>query len=84
VSAEELDAVKKFLTGSYPLRFSTSQRIANLMVSRQIQGFTPGYFKKRNDLIRAVTLMDIRRVARKLLQPDRLTFVVVGNPLGKL
>lgn len=84
VSAEELDAVKKFLTGSYPLRFSTSQRIANLMVSRQIQGFTPDYFTKRNDLIRAVTLKDIRRVARSLLQPDRLTFVVVGNPPGKL
>ena len=84
VTQEELDAVKKFLTGSYPLRFSTSQRIASLMVARQIQGFTPDYFNKRNDLIRAVTLKDIRRVARTLLQPDRLTFVVVGNPQGKI
>ena len=84
VSNEELEAVKKYLTGSYPLRFSTSARIASLMVSRQIQGFTPDYFKKRNDLIRAVTLADLRRVARAILQPGKLTFVVVGNPQGKI
>lgn len=84
VSEKELEAVKKYLTGSYPLRFSTSQRIASLLVSRQIQGFTPAYFKNRNDLIRAVTLKDIRRVARRLLQPGHLTFVVVGNPEGKI
>jgi zinc protease len=84
VTQEELEAVKKYLTGSYPLRFSTSQRIATLMVARQIQGFTPSYFNNRNNLIRAVTLKDIQRVARTLLQPDRLTFVVVGNPQGKI
>ncbi len=84
VLKEELVAVKQYLTGSYPLRFSTSSRIANLLVGRQIQGFTPDYFNKRNDVIRAVTLKDIQRVARELLKPGRLTFVVVGNPPGKL
>ena len=84
VSEKELEAVKQYLTGSYPLRFSTSARIAGLLVSRQIQGFTPDYFNKRNDIIRAVTLKDVQRVARTLLKPSRLTFVVVGNPPGKL
>ena len=54
------------------------------MVGRQIQGFTPAYFKNRNKLIQAVTLKDVQRVAKRLLKPAKLTFVVVGNPPGKL
>jgi zinc protease len=37
---------------------------------------------RRNALIEAVTLDDIRRVAKRLIDPEALTFVIVGRPDG--
>ena len=81
-TAEELAAAKKYLTGSYPLRFSSSTRIADMLVGLQFEDLGPDYFAKRNGYIEKVTLADVRRVARSLLKPDRLTFFIVGKPAG--
>ena len=48
----------------------------------QFQGFGIDYVNIRNDLVRAVTLEDVQRVARRLAQPDALHVVVVGQPQG--
>ncbi len=82
VTAEELDASKKYLTGAYPLRFDGNGRIANLLVGMQMSGYPIDYPKTRNDKINAVTLEDVNRVAKELLKPDALRFVVVGKPDG--
>ncbi len=81
-TAAELKAAKRYLTGSWPLRFSSSARIAGMLVGLQMEGLGADYFAKRNGYIERVALADIRRVARALLQPDRLTFFVVGKPAG--
>lgn len=82
VTEEELEAAKKYLTGAYPLRFDGNSQIANIMVGMQMQGLPIDYINTRNDMVNAVTLEDIRRVASELLQPDQLHFVVVGKPVG--
>ena len=41
-SAEELDKAKKFLVGSYALRFDTSTKIASQLVRLQLDGEEPG------------------------------------------
>ena len=78
----ELADAKLYLTGSYALRFSTTQSIANALVAVQLEKFPPDFFKKRNGYIDAVTLADVKRVAKALLDPDNLTFVIVGEPDG--
>jgi zinc protease len=40
------------------------------------------YVETRNDNVNAVTLEDIQRVAKRILKPEALTFVVVGQPEG--
>ena len=40
------------------------------------------YFDRRNALIEAVTLEDANRVAAEFLQPDRFSFIMVGQPEG--
>ena len=40
------------------------------------------YINERNGMIEAVTVEDIARVAKRLLEPDELSFVVVGKPAG--
>lgn len=82
VSQEELDAAKTYLTGEYPLRFDSNQAIAGIMVGMQVEGLPVDYVIHRNDYINAVTLDDVNRVAREILDPEALHFVVVGQPVG--
>jgi zinc protease len=82
VTAEELEAAKRYLTGAYALRFDGTQRIASQLLGIQTAGLGIDYVNERNDLVNAVTLEDIERVADRLLDPEALTFVVVGQPDG--
>lgn len=82
VTAEELAAVKTYLTGSYPLRFDGNAQIAEILVGMQMDGLSPDYITTRNARIEAVTQDDIKRVAARLLTPGALQFVVVGQPEG--
>ena len=82
IGEEELAATKTYLTGAYPLRFDGNAPIASMLVGMQMQGFPIDYPDTRNARIEAVTAADIRRVAARLLKPDALRFVVVGQPEG--
>lgn len=77
-SAEELAKAKDFLTGSYPLRFDTSDKIASQLLGLQVQGLGQDYIDKRNALIEAVTLEDIARVRKRLLDGVEPLVVTVG------
>ena len=82
VTAEELQAAQTYLTGAYPLRFDGNSQIARILVGMQRQGLGLDYINTRNARINAVTLSEINRVAARLLQPEALNFVVVGQPTG--
>lgn len=82
VTAEELQNAKTYLTGAYPLRFDGNGPIANIAVNMQYDNLPLDYIATRNSKVEAVTLEQINRVARDLLDPDKLTFVVVGRPEG--
>jgi zinc protease len=46
----------------------------------QTAGLPVDYVQKRNDLINAVTIDDVRRVSKRLFNAGRLTIVIAGNP----
>lgn len=82
VTEAELEAAKTYLTGSYPLRFDGNGPIANILVGMQAERLPASYVNERNAHIEAVTLHDVRRVAKRLMAPEALRFVVVGRPQG--
>lgn len=82
VSEKELADAKTYLTGAYPLRFDGNGRIASILVGMQMDDLPINYVQTRNDEINAVDLEEINRVAREILHPDQLHFVVVGRPEG--
>lgn len=82
VTAEELEQAKTYLTGAYPLRFDGNADIAGILVGMQSQDLPADYVSGRNDLVNAVTLEEVNRVAAELLDPEGLHFVVVGQPAG--
>jgi zinc protease len=73
----ELSAAKDFLVGNFALRFDSSQRIARNLLNFKLDNLGIDYLDRRNDLIRAVRIEDIRRVARRLWD-GKLSIVTVG------
>ena len=82
VTEEELEEAVTYLTGAYPLRFDGNATIADILVGMQIADLPPSYVTDRNEMVRAVTREDLARLAKRLLKPEDLTFVVVGEPEG--
>lgn len=82
VTDAELADAKTYLTGAYPLRFDGNGNIADILAGMQLNGLPPDYIDTRNAKVDAVTRADIERVAKRLLNPESLRFVVVGQPEG--
>jgi zinc protease len=82
VTKKELQDAKTYLTGAYPLRFDGNGPIAEITVAMQMEGLPTDYIRNRNEMVEAVTLEDVNRVAKDLLDPARLTFVITGQPEG--
>ena len=76
---DELQKAKSYLTGSYALRFDSSTKIAEQLVGIQLEDLGIDYIDRRNALVNAVTLADVKRVARRLLD-SRMLVTVVGKP----
>ena len=82
VTEEELEDAKLYLTGAYPLRFDGNANIASILVAMQLDDLPIDYIATRNDKVNAVTLEQANEVASWLYKPDKLHFVVVGQPAG--
>ena len=80
-SEDELARAKSFLKGSYALGFDTSAKIAGQLVQIQLDELGIDYINRRSSLIDAVMIDDVRRVAKRLLDPGLLV-TVVGRPQG--
>jgi zinc protease len=78
----EVNDAITYLTGSFALDLDSNVKIAGVVHGYQAAGRDIDYVNRRNELIRAVTLDDVNRVARRLFNPDDYTFVVVGQPEG--
>ena len=78
-SETELENAKNYIIGSYALGFDSGRKIAGKMLTAQYLNLPPSHFETRNDIIAAITLDDVRRVAQRLLQPDQLVITAVGQ-----
>ncbi len=79
---DDLKSAKDYLTGSYALRFDTNSKIATQLLGLLQDDFGPEYVETRNAQVEAVTMDDVKRVAKKLLDSKALTVTVVGKPVG--
>jgi len=82
VTDDELALAKASLSESLPAGFETAGAIANALALEELTGRyqrDPGYYREYRDRIAAVTTADVQRVARRLLDPAAMTFLVVGD-----
>ena len=78
--AQKLQDAKTYMTGSFPMAFTSSGDLASFLAGMQYYDLGIDYLEKYNDLINSVTLAQAKKTAAKLLLPDSLFFVVVGKP----
>ena len=77
VSSEELDRAKNYLIGTYELGLQTHSAQAAQMTHDELYGLGYDASTHYAERIQAVTARDVRRVARKYLDPERLVKVRV-------
>lgn len=82
VEEGELGDAKTYLTGSFPLRLTSNEQVAGMLLTMQLRRLGRDHLERRNALIEAVTLADVRRAAARLLHADRLIVAAAGQPVG--
>ena len=78
VTAEELDASKKYLVGSMPRLLETNAAIATFLQSCEQFGLGMDHDVKLPGLLNAVTLDEVNACARRFLALERATITVAG------
>lgn len=76
----ELADARTYLLGAFPLQLTDSDGTASVLMSLQESNLPIDYLDRREALFQAVTLEDMKRVARRIYRPDELAVVVVGMP----
>jgi len=69
VTAAELDLVKSYLVGSFPMGYERAARRASYLIASRIHGFPEDYLETLPRAFEAVTPADIQRAAKKHLHP---------------
>lgn len=77
---EEVDDAITYLTGSFPLQFSSTGNVADILLAMQVYDLGIDYLDRYAERVGSVTRDDVARVAAELLDEPALTTVVVGSP----
>ncbi|MGB0719763.1 MAG: M16 family metallopeptidase [Bdellovibrionales bacterium] len=82
VTPEELNDAKAYLIGSLPLSLTSTDKIASLLLSLQVDDLPMDYLDTREAVIRSATTDDLSRVAQRILNPNGFVTLLVGKPQG--
>ena len=65
-----------------PQSHASTDKLAALLMQLRVQDLGIDYLDRRDSLINSVTLEDAKRVSARLLDPAKLTTIMVGKPQG--
>jgi zinc protease len=81
-TAEEVADAVAFLTGSMPLQFTDSRRVASTLLALRQNGRPTDWLAGRPARLRALTRERLAQVAARVLAPGNLSMVIAGQPVG--
>jgi len=79
VTPEELTTSISYLADAYPTRFETPAAIVGTFAADELLDRPVGYWTGYRDRVRSVTAEDVKAVAVKHLDPDRMMILIVGD-----
>ncbi len=77
ITQAEFDVAKKSLINNFSTEFADPDSIASSLLSDEIYGLPVGDFYKFPQRIQSITLEQVNRAAKELLQPDNLLIISV-------
>jgi zinc protease len=81
VTETELGDARDYLTGSFPLRFTTYGQIARFRARASFYGWPDDYLLTFVDRVRALTTEDVKRVAERIFGSSGV--LAVAGPVGE-
>lgn len=79
---EEFDDAKAYLIGSFVLNFKDTPSISGALLGWMQHEYPVDYMEIRNKLMEKLTYDEIKKLAATLIDPDKMTFVMYGEPEG--
>jgi zinc protease len=79
ISAEELEMVKNYVIGSFPLQIETPQQVAARVAAIILYGLPRNYYDTYREIVANLTCEELFAAAKKYLHPNDVTIVVSGN-----
>ena len=79
VTDEELQVAKESILNSFVFNFADPGQIMSRIMTYIYFGYPEDFLQRYKNNVEKVTKADVLRVARKHLEPDRLTILAVGN-----
>ena len=78
-TADELDAKKTTITGSYNVGLATTRRVAQSLLTNAERGFSVAYLDEFPERIQAITLDEVNNAVRTYFDPDALHTAMAGS-----
>jgi zinc protease len=79
VPDDELEKVKRYVTGSFPLQIETPSQVAQRIVTIELYGLSKTYYNHFNSTVLSLSPADIQRVAEQYLNPEAAVIVAAGR-----
>lgn len=79
VTDEEFTDAQSYLVGSWPLRLDSNAKLLGMMSLMQNEGLGLDYLETWPKRLAAVKFADIQRVAQRLITPETMNLIVVGQ-----
>jgi len=79
VTDEELETVKNYMTGVFPLQLETANAVASRVINLKLYDLPKDYYSKYISAINKLTKKDILNAAKKYIKPGDITIVVSGD-----
>ncbi|MEY2950338.1 MAG: M16 family metallopeptidase [Saprospiraceae bacterium] len=79
ISNEELKMVKNYLSGSFLNLIDGPFNQASALRELVIEDLPLDYFEKENEIIRSITSQNLRELANKYLNLDKMYWAIIGN-----
>ncbi len=79
VTDDELQTVKNYLTGVFPLQLETANAVATRVINLKMYDLPKDYYSKYISAINKVTKKDVLDAAKKYIHPGSVYIVVSGD-----
>lgn len=78
-STEDLEATKSYLIKSQARNFETSYAKLSVLERIGYYGYGKDFLAKRQKMVEKMTIAKIQKIAKKYMNPSKMTWVVVGD-----